>query len=62
MKGCLPKDCQPRVIGTRSRGIFGYKIDASRWEWHELTGTDHGTDVVLELSDDGLFSGKRIEG
>jgi len=62
MAGKLPKDCTARTVCTRSRGIFAYQIDAEKWEWHEQTGTDHGTDIVLELSEDGKFSGKKIEG
>lgn len=58
----LTKDCSARAICTRSRGIFAYQIDANKWEWHEQTGTDHGTDIVLELSDKGVFSGKKIDG
>ncbi len=60
--GRLPKDCSSRAICTRSRGIFAYQIDSNKWEWHEQTGTDHGTDIVLELSDGEFFSGKKIEG
>ncbi len=62
MAGKLPKDCSARAICTRSRGIFAYQLDAERWEWHEQTGTDHGTDIVLELVEDGEFCGKKIEG
>lgn len=62
MAGKLPKDCTSRAICTRSRGIFAYKLDATKWEWHEQTGSDHGTDVVLELSDDNQFAGKKVEG
>ena len=62
MTRILPKDCSAREVSTRSRGIFAYQIDAARWEWHEQTGTDHGTDVVLELSEEGGFAGKKIEG
>ena len=60
--GRLPEDCSSRAICTRSRGIFAYQIDSNKWEWHEQTGTDHGTDIVLELSDGECFSGKKIEG
>ena len=60
--GKLPEDCSSRAICTRSRGIFAYQIDSNRWEWHEQTGTDHGTDIVLELSDGEFFLGKKIEG
>ncbi len=58
----LPKDCSARTVCTRSRGIFAYQLDAEKWEWHEQTGTDHGTDIVLELSENGTFTGKKIEG
>lgn len=58
----LPEDCSARTVYTRSRGIFAYQIDAEKWEWHEQTGTDHGTDIVLELSENGIFTGKKIEG
>ncbi len=58
----LPEDCPARAICTRSRGIFAYQIDPNKWEWHEQTGTDHGTDIVLELSEGECFLGKKIEG
>lgn len=58
----LPADCPARIISTRSRGIFAYQLDASKWEWHEQTATDHGVDLVIELSENGCFSGRKIEG
>ncbi len=62
MKSKYPNDCSARVVCTKSRSIFVYKINAETWEWHEQTGTDHGTDIILELSDKNNFVGKKIEG
>lgn len=61
MAGIFPEDCSARAVCTRSRGIFTYQIDAEKWEWHEQTGTDHGTDIVLELSENGVFCGKKLK-
>lgn len=32
------------------------------WEWHEITGTDHGIDILIELVEDEMFLNKKIEG
>nr|WP_027871160.1 DUF4365 domain-containing protein [[Eubacterium] cellulosolvens] len=58
----LPGDVSARAVCTRSRGIFAYQIDSEHWEWHEQTGTDHGTDIILELSDGNNFLGRQIFG
>lgn len=62
MKRRFPADCSSRSIGTRARGIVVYKLDTEIWEWHELTGTDHGTDILIELVENGEFTNKKIEG
>ena len=54
MKSKYPNDCSARVVCTKSRSIFVYKINAETWEWHEQTGTDHGTDIILELCENIL--------
>ena len=43
----LPNDCPARVIGARA--IVHYAMPAEQWEYHELTGTDHGIDCSIEL-------------
>jgi hypothetical protein len=61
MIGKLPKDCSSRAVSTRARSLVTYKLDARKWEWHEQTGTDHGTDMVMELVENENFSNKKIE-
>lgn len=58
----LPKDCTAREIGTRARSLVVYKLNAKHWEWHEQTGTDHGTDVVLDYVENDDFTGRKIIG
>lgn len=62
MKRVYPKDCHPREVCTKARSVFVYKLNAHNWEWHEQTGTDHGTDIVIELVENNSFTGKKIEG
>jgi hypothetical protein len=59
--GKLPRDCSAREVSTRARSIVTYKLDAEKWEWHEQTGTDHGTDMVIELVENENFTNKKIE-
>ena len=61
MAGKLPKDCSARAISTRARSLVVYKLNAEKWEWHEQTGTDHGTDMVIELVENEDFVNKKIE-
>lgn len=58
----LPKDCPSRVIGAKARAIVHYAIPAENWEFHEMTGSDHGIDCSIELVEDNEFMNKRIEG
>ena len=58
----LPKDCPARVIGARARAIVHYAIPAENWEFHELTGSDHGIDCSIELVEENEFKNKKIEG
>ncbi len=58
----FPKDCSERAVGTRARSLVIYKLDPESWEWHEQTGTDHGTDIVIELVENEQFTNKKIEG
>ena len=58
----LPKDCNARKIGSKARQIVHSSFDASIWEFHETTGTDHGTDCFLELIEDGEYANNRLEG
>ena len=62
MPGKLPKDCSARAIGTRARSLVVYKLNSEKWEWHEQTGTDHGTDIGIELVENEEFVNKKIEG
>lgn len=56
-----PKDCEERKIGSRARAIFPYKLNSNYWEFHEQTGTDHGTDMIIELIEDDKFKNNKIE-
>ena len=58
----LPKDCPARVIGARARAIVHYAMPAEHWEYHELTGTDHGIDCSIELIEENEYKNKKIEG
>ncbi len=57
----LPKDCSARAVATRARSIVPYKLNSEKWEWHEQTGTDHGTDMIIELVEDTEFPNRKIE-
>ena len=56
----LPKDCTARQIGSKARQLVHMRFNAARWEFHEITGTDHGTDCLLELIEDNEFSNHEI--
>ena len=58
----LPKDCTARQIGSKARQLVHYRFNAERWEFHEITGTDHGTDCLLELIENNEFSNREIKG
>lgn len=58
----LPKDCTARQIGSKARQLVHMRFNAARWEFHEITGTDHGTDCLLELIEDNEFSNHEIKG
>lgn len=55
-----PLDTETRSISTRARSIAVNKVNSDHWEWGEKTGTDHGTDLELEYSENGKFTGKKI--
>lgn len=57
-----PKDCNQRIIGSTARGIVHYIFPKVHWEYHECTGTDHGTDCIIELVENEEFINKKIEG
>lgn len=56
-----PKDCNPRKIGTKARAIFPNKLNIDNWEFHEMTGTDHGTDMIIEYIENEKFTNRKIE-
>ena len=58
----LPKDCTARQIASNARRIVHSSFNATNWEFHEITGTDHGTDCMLELIEDDEYSNNRLEG
>lgn len=57
-----PKDCEQRVIGSTARGIVHYKFPKKNWEYHEVTGSDHGIDCIIELIENEEYQNKKIEG
>ena len=61
MQKRLPKDVPARVVATRARSLVAYKLDAQMWEWHEQTGTDHGTDMMIELVEGEVYTNRKIE-
>ena len=59
--GTFPKNCEGRVIGSTAKGIFHYQLPKKRWEYHESTGADNGTDCVIELIENDEFHNHKIE-
>lgn len=57
----FPKDCSARAICTRARSIVPYRLDSEVFDWQELTGTDHGTDMVIEYVEEGIFRNYKLE-
>ncbi|MCD8371844.1 MAG: DUF4365 domain-containing protein [Clostridia bacterium] len=57
-----PKDNEQRKKGTRARALLPAMFDVSHWEYHEITGTDHGTDVLFEYIENDEFHGDKLEG
>jgi len=58
----LPQDCEQRITGSTARGIVHYKFPKKNWEYHEITGTDHGVDCIVELIENEEYHNKKIEG
>lgn len=58
----LPKDCKQRIAGSTARGIVHYKLPKNHWDYHEITGTDHGTDFWADLIENGEYKNNKIEG
>ncbi len=58
----FPQDCEARKNGSEARGIVHYKISKDHWEYHEITGSDHGIDCSIELIENEKFINKKIEG
>lgn len=56
-----PKNCTSRTICTAARAIFPSKLNSIYWEFHELTGTDHGTDMVIEYVENEEFHNNKIQ-
>ncbi len=56
----FPRDDEPRRIGTKAEAIFHYKIDPAYWVYRTQSNIDRGTDIVLELVEDGEFRNHRI--
>ncbi|MBP3255309.1 MAG: DUF4365 domain-containing protein [Clostridia bacterium] len=57
----FPRDCSARAIGSKARAIFPNKLNLNHWEFHDLTGTDHGTDMIIEYIEDEEFKNNKIE-
>lgn len=58
----FPKDCNGRIIGSAARQQVHAAFDALKWEYHEITGTDHGIDCTLELIENQEWHNHKIEG
>lgn len=56
-----PKDCPARAIGSAARALFPSKLNSQHWEWHEMTGTDHGTDMIIEYIENEEFHNRKVE-
>lgn len=56
-----PKDCEARKIGSKARAIFPYQLNLDCWEFHEQTGSDHGTDMIIEYIENNDFKNNKIE-
>lgn len=56
-----PKDCDARKICSKARAIFPNKLNLNYWEFHEITGTDHGTDMIIEYIEDNEFKNHKVE-
>lgn len=58
----FPKDCNSRVIGSVARQQVHAAFNAVNWEYHEITGTDHGIDCTIELIESEEWHNHKIEG
>lgn len=56
-----PKDCSARIKNTEARKIFPNNLDSKWWEHHEQTGTDHGTDMIIEYIENEEYHNNKIE-
>lgn len=56
-----PKDDEKRQKGTKARALLPAMFDLEHWDYHEQTGTDHGTDMVFEYVEAGEFRGDKLE-
>lgn len=57
----FPKDCSSRQIGSSARAIFPYSLNHKNWEFHEQTGPDCGTDMIIEYIEREEFHNYKIE-
>lgn len=57
----FPKNSTSRVTGTRARAILPNKLDLNHWDYHELNGSDNGTDMVIEFIENDEFHNDKIE-
>lgn len=61
--GRFPKDCSQRRTGSAARGIVHYQFSQmGHWEYHEITGTDHGVDCTVELIENDEYRNDKFEG
>ena len=61
MKG-FPEDDNKRITGAVGRQMVHGAFSMERWEYHEITGVDRGTDCEFELVENGQFTNKKIHG
>ena len=56
-----PKDSNSRIVATEARKLFPNHLNSKYWEHHEQTGSDHGTDMVIEFIEHNEFNNNKIE-
>lgn len=56
-----PKDGENASVGRQARVEAVKAFDSHQWEFHEMTGSDVGIDMIFELIENHEFRNNRIE-
>lgn len=56
-----PMHTHTHAIGARAIAILHYQLDCCRWVFRQKTGDDYGVDCELELVENSLLRGRKIE-